>query len=180
MTTAPRSARRADTVDFPAPIPPVNPTTSTATPRVSSTYPVESTGYVLETVLLGASGASGSPGELGTVGAGRAPVAVSVEDAAEHLDGSEQSGALVGHDDLGVVAVGEAGQRVELEDGHERGIGPGLLDGRVHGGDGLGPAFGLEDGGLPCPLGSQDGRLALPVRLLDGGLGVSLGDVDGR
>ena len=59
------------------------------------------------------------------------------------------------------------------------GSGSACLDGRVDGGDGLGPALGLQDGGLAVALGPQDGGLALTLRGPHRGLRVALGHVDG-
>ena len=85
------------------------------------------------------------------------------EHGAQRLRRAHEAGALVGHDDLGVVAVGELGQRVELQDGHQRRVRVGRRDGAVDGGDGLRAALGLEDGGLAVALGPEDGGLALAL-----------------
>ena len=63
-------------------------------------------------------------------------------------------------DDLGVVTVGELGEGVELEDRHQRRIWITVLDGGVHGADGLRTAFGLEDRRLPAALDSQNRPLS--------------------
>ena len=100
------------------------------------------------------------------------------EHAAQRLRRTEQAGALEGDDDLGVVAVGELRQRVELQDRDERRVGFALLDRRVDLGDRLRPAFGFEDRGLPVAFGAQDRGLPLALRLAHRCLRVTFGDVD--
>ena len=102
------------------------------------------------------------------------------ENAAQHLRRTEQPRRLRGHHQLGVGALGELGQRVQLEDRDQCRIRRGRLDGSVHGRDRLGAALSFEDRCLPVAFCAKDRRLPLAFRLLDRGLPVTVGDVDRR
>ena len=93
---------------------------------------------------------------------------------------TQQRGALERHDDLGVVAVGELGQGVELQDGDQRRGGVRSANRVVDAGNCLRTTFGLEDERLTISLGAQDGGGPLALGSADRGLGRTVGDVDRR
>src|SRR5438270_9224356 len=101
-----------------------------------------------------------------------------VEHAAQGLGRAEQAGGFHGYNKLGVLAVGELRERVELQDGDKDRIGGGVLDRLIDRFYRLGPAFRLEDGRLPEAFGAQDGRLLIAFSRLDLRLLLAVGDVD--
>ena len=96
------------------------------------------------------------------------------------MGGAQQCGAFEWHDDLGVVALGELGQGLELQDRDQRGIGVRGTDCVVDAGNCFGLTLGFEDVRLPIAFGAKNRRGSLAFGTTDGCFGGTIGNVDRR